>query len=90
MNKKEITLKMAKDAGITIQQARKAFNSFVAGVKKSLKKGERVTFSGFGSFQVRVRKARKGRNPKTGEEIMIPKKKRVKFNMSKTLKKTLS
>ncbi len=89
MNKKEITMKMAKDAGITFLQAEKAFNSMIQGIKASLKKGKRVTFSGFGSFEVKTRKARKGRNPKTGDVINIPKKKRIKFNPSKGFKDSL-
>jgi DNA-binding protein HU-beta len=48
-----------------------------------------VTFSGFGSFEVKTRKARKGRNPKTGAVINIPKKKRIKFNPSKSFKDSL-
>ena len=89
MNKKEVTSKMSREAGITFLQAEKAFNSMIEGIKDSLKKGERVTFSGFGSFEVKKRKARKGRNPKTGEVISIPKKKRVKFNPSKSFKDSL-
>jgi len=89
VNKKEIANKMSKDAGISFIQAEKAFNSMIEGIKNSLKKGERVTFSGFGSFEVKKRKARTGRNPKTGEVISIPKKKRVKFNPSKSFKDSL-
>jgi len=89
MNKKEVTTKMSKDAGITALQATKAFQSFLEGVKSSLKQGKRVTFSGFGSFEVKFRKARQGRNPKTGETISIPEKKTIKFIPSKTLKETL-
>jgi DNA-binding protein HU-beta len=61
----------------------------IEGIKASLKKGKRVTFSGFGSFEVKTRKARKGRNPKTGAVISIPKKKRIKFNPSKSFKDSL-
>ncbi len=86
MNKKEITSKMSRDAGITFLQAEKAFMAMIEGIKDSLKRGERVTFSGFGSFEVKKRKARQGRDPRTGEIISIPKKKRVKFNPSKSLK----
>ena len=84
VNKKAITAKMAKDSGITGLQAEKAFTSLINGIQSSLKKGNRVTFSGFGSFEVKNRKARKGRNPKTGEPITIPKKKRVRFNPSRS------
>jgi DNA-binding protein HU-beta len=89
VNKKELTAKMSKDAGITSRQAEKAFNSLIEGVKDSLKKGKRVTISGFGSFEIKVRKARKVKNPRTGELINIPKKKRVKLNPSKTFTNSL-
>ncbi len=80
---------MAKDAGTTFLLAEQAFNSMIEGIKVSLKKGKRVTFSGFGSFEIKTRKARKGRNPKTGAVINIPKKKRIKFNPSKSFKDSL-
>lgn len=89
MNKKEVVMKMSKDAGITALQAEKAFKTLIEGMEKTLKKGKRVTFSGFGSFEVKNRKARKGRNPKTGKEIKIPAQKTVKFTVSKKLKKEL-
>lgn len=89
MNKKEIIIRMAKDSGITALQAAKAFSSMMEGIRTSLKKGEKVTFSGFGSFEIKERKARKGRNPRTGAEVAIPPKKRVKFNPSKGLKAAL-
>jgi len=89
MGKKEIIIKMAKEAGLTFRQAERAFHSLIKEIKTSLKEGKRVTFSGFGSFEVKVREARKGRNPKTGEEISIPIKKRVKFNPSRALKNSL-
>lgn len=80
---------MSRDAGISFLQAQKAFNSMIEGIKDSLRKGERVTFSGFGSFELKKRKARAGRNPKTGEAISIPKKNSVKFNLSKSFKNSL-
>jgi len=85
VNKRALTARMAKDAGITGLQAEKALTSLISGISSWLKKGNRVTFSGFGSFEVKTRKARKGRNPKTGEPIQIPRKKRIKFNPSKSL-----
>jgi DNA-binding protein HU-beta len=89
MNKKETIVRMSKDAGITALQAAKAFSSMMEEIKTSLKQGKKVTFSGFGSFEVKERKARKGRNPKTGAEVAIPPKKRIKFNPSKSLKNAL-
>jgi DNA-binding protein HU-beta len=89
MNKKESISRMAKDSGITYLQASKAFSSLIEGIKGSLREGEKVTFSGFGSFGVKERKARKGRNPKTGAQVAIPPKKRIKFTPSKSLKVSL-
>lgn len=89
MGKKEITARIAKDAGITLQQAQKAFASLLEGIKADLKAGKKVNLSGFGSFEVRIREARKGRNPKTGEAIAIPSKKRIKFNPSRQFKYSL-
>lgn len=89
MNKKETIAKIAKDANLTLHQAEKAFSSLFQGIKESLKNGKRVTFSGFGSFEVKWRMPRKGRNPKTGQVIEILKRKRVKFNPSRRLKDIL-
>jgi len=89
MNKKEAIARMAKDSGVTYLQASKAFSSMIGGIKGSLRQGKKVTFSGFGSFDVKERKARKGRNPKTGTQVSIPAQKRIKFTPSKSLKVTL-
>jgi len=72
MTKAELIAVMAKDAGISKTAAGKALNSFMAGVTKALKKkGGKVTLVGFGTFSKIRRKARKGRNPQTGEPIKI-------------------
>lgn len=84
-----MTSKMARDAGITTLQAEKAFNTMMGEIKDALKRGERVTFSRFGSFEVKKRKSRKGRNPKTGEGINIPQKNRIKFTPSKLFQNNL-
>lgn len=89
MNRKDLIIQIMKQAGISASQATKALNSTIDGIKAALKRGERVTLSGFGSFEVKIRNPRKGRNPKTGEEVAIPKKKRVKFNPSKSLRDLL-
>jgi len=89
MGKKDITARMAKVAGITLQQSQKAFAALLDLIREDLKKGSKVNFSGFGSFEVKTREARKGRNPKTGETIAIPSKKRIKFNPSRQFKNSL-
>lgn len=86
MTKAELIDKMAADASISKAAAGKALNSFIDGVSKALKKGDKVTMVGFGTFSVAKRKARKGRNPQTGEEIKIKAKKVAKFSAGATLK----
>ena len=86
MTKAELIEKMAKDAKVTKAAAGKAMDSFVDGVKKALKKGDKVTLIGFGTFSVVQRKARKGRNPQTGKEIKIAARKAPKFSAGKALK----
>lgn len=89
MNRKDLITKLTKEVGITTKQATLALNSMIEGMKEALKKGERVTLSGFGSFEVKERNPRKGRNPKTGEEVAIPKKKRLKFNPSRSFREAI-
>ena len=87
MKKADIISRMAEGAGITKAQAEKAMDGFLEAVKDGLKDGGRVTFVGFGTFSVSERKARTGRNPKTGEVIQIPESRTVKFTPSEGLKK---
>ncbi|MDA8137125.1 MAG: HU family DNA-binding protein [Desulfobacteraceae bacterium] len=90
MTKAEIVEKMATDAGITKSAAAAALDSFVDGVIKALKKKEgKVTLVGFGTFIKGRRKARKGRNPQTGEAIKIKASNTVKFKAGKKLKESL-
>lgn len=83
MNKAELIDKIAKDAAVTKAQANDALDSFTAAVVSALKKGDKVTLVGFGTFSVTKRSARKGRNPQTGKEIKIPAKKVAKFKAGK-------
>ena len=85
MNKAELIAKISEDAGITKTQANASIDSFVEAVQKTLKKGDKVTLVGFGTFSVTKRKARNGRNPKTGETIKIKAKKVAKFKPGKDL-----
>ena len=86
MTKAELIEKMANEADITKATAGKALDSLIDGVKKSLKKGNKVTLIGFGTFSVANRKARKGRNPRTGETIKIKASKNPKFTAGKAFK----
>ncbi len=87
MTKAELVEAMAKDAGISKAAAAKALDSFTTGVTKALKKKDgKVTLVGFGTFSKVRRKARKGRNPQTGEKIKIKARNAVKFAAGKKLK----
>jgi len=87
MTKAELIGKMAKEADITKAAAGAVLNSFTANVTKALKKKDgKVTLVGFGTFQKIRRKARKGRNPQTGEAIKIKAANVVKFKPGKKLK----
>jgi DNA-binding protein HU-beta len=86
MTKADLIEKMAKDAGISKATAGEALDSLMDGIKKSLKKGDKITLVGFGTFAVSKRKARKGRNPRTGETIMIKAAKVPKFSAGQALK----
>ena len=85
MTKAELISKIAEDADITKVAATAALNSFLEGVTKTLKSGDKLTLVGFGTFSVTKRAARMGRNPFNGEEIKIKAKKVAKFKASKEL-----
>ena len=85
MNKGELIDAVAKDAGISKSQAQDAVESVIANVTKSLKKDQKVTLVGFGTFSTSKRAAREGRNPQTGRPIKIPAKKVAKFTPGKAL-----
>ena len=86
MTKADLVTVMAKNAGGSKTAAEKAMSAFVGGIYESLRKGRRVTISGFGTFVVTKRAARNGRNPRTGGEIKIPPAKVPRFRPSRTLK----
>ena len=86
MTKEELIAKMASSAGITKLAAGSALTAFTDAVAMSLKKGKRVSLVNFGTFQVSKRKARAGRNPRTGEALRIPAMRVPKFSAGKALK----
>ncbi|HAT66284.1 HU family DNA-binding protein [Aureisphaera sp. CAU 1614] len=90
MNKSDLIDAMAADAGVTKAAAKKALESFLGNVEKSLKKGNRVSLVGFGSWSVSKRAAREGRNPQTGKTIKIAAKKVVKFKAGSDLAKSVN
>ncbi|MFI8380183.1 HU family DNA-binding protein [Leeuwenhoekiella sp. NPDC079379] len=85
MNKSDLIDAMAESAGITKAAAKKALESFLGNVEKSLKGGDRVSLVGFGSWSVSQRAAREGRNPQTGKTIQIAAKNVVKFKAGSDL-----
>ncbi|MGE3769977.1 MAG: HU family DNA-binding protein [Bdellovibrionales bacterium] len=85
MNKMELVADIAATAKLSKSDAMRSLDAFITVIERALKKGEEVRIVGFGTFGVAVRKAGMGRNPRTGEEIQIPKKKRVKFKGGKQL-----
>ena len=84
--KEEVVAKMAKDAKISKAAAEKALKSLLDGVTASLKKGKKVSFVGFGTFITAKRKARTGRNPRTGATIKIAAARVPRFKPGKALK----
>jgi DNA-binding protein HU-beta len=90
MNKGELVDAVAKDAKISKAQAQAALDSVVTSVTKALKKGQKVTLVGFGTFSTSKRAAREGRNPQTGKPIKIPAKKVAKFTPGKALKDAIN
>ena len=86
MNKADLIAAIAAKTGDTKKVAEASVNAFVDVVTETLKKGDKVQLVGFGSFEVRKRAARKGRNPQTNEEIKIPASKAPVFKAGKALK----
>jgi len=86
MNKAELVQEVANQTGLTKNVSREAVNSVVSAITDSLVREEKVTLVDFGAFQVVKRKARRGRNPQTGETIQIPAKKVPKFRPGKGLR----
>ena len=89
MTKAELVDVVAKKANLTGKAARESVAAMLNGIRDSLKRGEKVVLTGFGTFMVRSRAQRKGRNPRTGEVINIPARKTPGFTAGKALKKAI-
>ena len=85
MNKAELIDAIASDAGLSKADAKRALDAFVSSTTDALKKGDRISLVGFGSFSVSERAARTGRNPQTGKEIQIAAKNVVRFKAGSEL-----
>ena len=90
MNKAELIAKIAEESKLTKKAAETALDAFVTSVETALKNGEKVQLVGFGTFEVRERAARKGRNPQTKEVIKIPASKAPVFKAGKALKELVN
>lgn len=90
MNKAELIASMAEKCELTKKDTEKALKAFMDTVQESLSKGEKVQLVGFGTFEVRQRAARVGRNPRTKEEIKIPASKAPVFKPGKDLKESVN
>ncbi len=86
MNKTELIETVAQNAGLKKVESEKAVNAVIEAIEKALADGEKVQLVGFGTFDVKERQARKGRNPRNGETIMIAASKSVAFAASTSLK----
>lgn len=89
MTKAELIDVVAKKAELTKKESAQAVDAIVESITEALKKGDKVTLVGFGTFSVTKRKPRKGRNPKTGEEVKIPATKSLKFTPGKAFKEAI-
>lgn len=90
MNKTEFVEKVAENAGLTKVQAEAAVNAFVDTLTDVLKSGDKINLKGFGTFEVRERGERTGRNPQTGETMTIAASKSPAFKASSSLKKLVN
>lgn len=89
MNKAELISAVAEKSELTKKDAEKAVNAFVSVISDALANNDRVQLVGFGTFEVRERAERKGRNPQTKEEIIIPASKAPVFKAGKALKESV-
>lgn len=89
MTKQELINQVSREAELTKKDSKNAVDAVFKAITESLEKGEKVNFVGFGSFEVRDRVARTGRNPQTGEEIEIPARKIPAFKPGKLLREAV-
>ena len=90
MTKNELIAVTAEKAGMTKKDAERLLNAAIDAITASLSKGEKVALSGFGTFEIRERAERKGRNPKTGEVVTVPACKYLAFASAKAVKESLN
>jgi DNA-binding protein HU-beta len=89
MTKAELVTRMAQEAELTKRQAEKVLEVFLDSIQTALSRGESLSLVEFGRFSVLARAGRKGRNPRTGQDLMIPARKSAKFSAGKRLRERL-
>lgn len=86
MNKTDLINSIATNSGLNKKNSESALNAFISSIEETLESGEKIVLVGFGTFEIRERKERKGRNPQTNEEITIPASLAPVFKAGKGLK----
>ena len=86
MNKRDLIARISQDTGATKSSTAAAIDSLLDGITRALKKGDAITFVGFGTFRTTQRRARVAKNPRTGDAIKIPRRRVVRFTAGKALK----
>jgi DNA-binding protein HU-beta len=86
VNKRDLIARIAEDTGVTKNSAGAAVDSLLDTITNALKKGDAITFVGFGTFKTTQRRARIAKNPRTGDDIKIPKRRVVRFIAGKALR----
>jgi DNA-binding protein HU-beta len=89
MTKADLIAQVGKKAGLTSKASKDSVNTIFSSITAAMKRGEKVVVTGFGTFMVRKRASRKGRNPQTGAEIQIPATKTPGFTAGKSLKRII-
>ena len=86
MNKSDLVEVLSRETGLTLTKSEEVVRTVFSGMTNALAKGDRVEIRGFGSFRIRYRRAKEGRNPKTGETVSVPPKKVPFFKAGKEMK----
>ncbi|MFH1380285.1 MAG: HU family DNA-binding protein [bacterium] len=89
MNKSTLIHKVSADAHVKKSQSVRTIKALVGAIRETMKSGDKISLAGLGTFRAKARKARKGRNPKTGETIQIPAGRKISFKPSLSLKKLI-
>jgi len=89
MNKGELIDAIAAESGLSKKDSKEALDAIITATESALKKGEKLTLVGFGTFSVVTRAARTGKNPQTGQAIQIPAKKNIKFSVGAELSEAI-